>query len=123
VPELTNATWRQGVEALHETTTGTNESGGNFSLQRTLLVTREDAFGNETFRRKVRLTIRVDVFHPFESAYRAEAWDGQQWREVVRVEGVDPNYEPVGVKSVVGKRAYVDGIAEDLLERAMAVLA
>ena len=73
--------------------------------------------------RKVRTTVQTDVYHPFQSTYLAEVWDGDRWNEVVRILGTDPDVRPpASIAKDWEKIEFVDRMTDELVRRAEAVL-
>ena len=76
---------------------------------------------------KVRVSVLMDSSYAGQSSLTAEVWSGTEWKNVVRILGTDPaittDAESMYSRDVEAKRAYLDHIADELLNRAIAVLA
>lgn len=107
-----------GARILHETSRGLESPGQIYALQRTYA----------TDAHTVRVTVHVDS-HPEQSRLIAEAWDGKQWREVVRILGQDPFAAEAQANGYLPrerndeKRQSLERVAAELLHRCLQVIA
>jgi hypothetical protein len=112
---------RRTIELLHQTRTGLDSPGGNFTMIRTVRTETYDAFGNTRSSHTLRLTARVDVSYPVQSVYRADRWDGARWQEVASIEGADTDWAPPRGRRI-DKREFAEDLCVELQRRAVAVL-